>query len=370
MTVTLGIPKEYLEGEKRVSFVPEEIPKLQTLGIDVVIETGAGYGSYFTDDMYRNAGATVIYQREQIFRDSDIIVTVQYPKIDDISEMKNGSLLIGLLLPDRNRELIQAAESRGVITFSMDMLPRTSRAQVMDVLTSQSSIAGYVGAVIGAANSSKLMPMLTTAAGTVKPSKVLVLGAGVAGLMAIATSRRLGAVVTAYDVRKAAKEEVKSLGARFLDLGIEATSTGGYARELTPDESETQQKMLVAAMTGFDLIITTASVPGKKAPVLITKETVELLTPGTLIVDLSADSGGNCELTRSGDEVSHHGVTIIGVSNPPSHMPVNSSEMFSRNLAAFIQLIVKDGAIGMPFEDELLIECMVSGNNRRETDGS
>lgn len=369
MTVLLGIPKEHIDGEMRVPFVPDAIPKLEKLGIQVIIETGAGSGSYITDDMYRKAGASIIEQRKQIFSDSDVIVTVQFPEPDDVSLMKEGSVLIGMLYPERNRELIQIAESRGVISFSMEKLPRTSRAQTMDVLTSQSSVAGYVGAVVGAANSPKLMPMLTTAAGTIKPAKVLVLGAGVAGLMAIATARRLGAVVTAYDVRKAAEEEVKSLGARFLDLGIEATSTGGYARELTSEEKEKQQEMLVNAMTGFDLIITTASVPGKKAPMLITKDAVDRFLPGTLIVDLSADSGGNCELTKSGQEVSHNGVRIIGVSNPPSHMPINSSEMLSRNLTSFVQLIVKDGSIQIPLKDDLLEECMVSGKKQEVDDG-
>lgn len=365
MTI-LGVPKEYAGNESRVSIIPDAVPKLKKLGLDVVVESGAGNGSYFTDEMYRDYGAIVEGDRNALFQSSDIIGTVQHPRVEDLSQMKKGTILIGLLFPERNRELIRAAESNGIVSFSLDKLPRTTRAQSMDVLTSQSSVSGYVGAVIAAANSPKLMPMLTTAAGTVKPSRVLVLGAGVAGLMTIATSRRLGAMVTAYDVRKAAEDDVRSLGAKFLDLGIEASSTGGYARELTQEEKDEQQKLLVNAMVDSDVIITTASVPGRKAPVLISRQAVAQMRPGTLIVDLSADSGGNCELTKAGETVQLNGVSIIGVENPPSHMPVNASEMYSRNITAFLQLIVKDGTIDHSYKDELLEASMVSGPGRNE----
>ena len=361
MSPILGIAKEYLPGESRVPIVPEAIPRLTKLGLTVKIETGAGNDSYFSDEMYSQSGAEILANRHEIFQSSHIVATVQYPKPEDVLLMRNGSIVIGLLYPIRNAELIQAANNRNIHAFSLEKLPRTTRAQSMDVLTSQSSVSGYVGAVVAASSSPRLMPMLTTAAGTVKPSKVLVLGAGVAGLMTISTLRRLGAVVTAYDVRKAAEDEVKSLGAKFLNLGIEASSTGGYARELTSDEKEKQQSMLVDAMAGSDVIVTTASVPGRKAPVLISKEALGHLHPGTVVVDLSTDSGGNCELTVAGETVDYNGIRIIGVSNPPSRMPVNSSEMFSRNLTAFLELIVKEGKIDYSFQDELLKECMVSG---------
>ncbi len=364
MTVTLGILREYVEGESRVSIVPEIIPKLNALGISVIVESGAGKGSYFTDDMYRSAGATVSEDRDDIFWSSDIIAFVQYPSSDDVPKMKRGSILIGLLSPEKNMGLIDLMDRQGVTAFSMERIPRTTRAQSMDVLTSQSSVAGYVGAVIAAANSPRLMPMLSTAAGTVKPSRVLVLGAGVAGLMTIATLRRLGAVVTAYDVRKPAKEDVKSLGAKFLDIDIEASSAGGYARELTDEEKRRQQEILVEAMVESDVIITTASVPGKKAPILITKDSVERMSPGTVIVDLSADSGGNCELTVRGETVLHNGVKIIGVENPAARMPVDSSRMYSRNMVAFIQLILKDGRIDRGSSDELLVACRVNDSGR------
>lgn len=361
MSIVLGVPKEYLNDEKRVSIVPETVTRLKNIGIDVSVEKGAGDNSYFTDEMYRNSGAIIVDQRTELFSSSDVIVTVQYPRNEDLEKMRKGAILVGMLYPDRNKDLITMAESCGLIAFSLEKLPRTSRAQSMDVLTSQASVSGYVGSILAAANSPRMMPMLTTAAGTIKPAKVLVLGAGVAGLMAIATSKRLGAMVTAYDVRKAAEEEVKSLGAKFLELGIEASSTGGYARELTPEEIQKQREMLVTAMVGSDAIITTASVPGKKAPMLIPEDAVQRMKPGTVIVDLSADSGGNCALTVSGEEVNHNGVRIIGVGNPPSRMPVNSSEMFSRNITAFLQLIVQNGQIDRTFRDELLKECMVSG---------
>lgn len=365
MTVKVGVPKEYVEGESRVSIVPETVPKLNSMGMTVLVESGAGDGSYFTDEMYRASGATVSESRDDILGSSDIIAFVQYPSGDDVPKMRDGSIITGLLVPEKNEELVGLMNRRSITGFTLERMPRTTRAQSMDVLTSQSSVAGYVGAVIAAANSPRLMPMLTTAAGTVKPSRVLVLGAGVAGLMTIATLRRLGAVVTAYDVRKPAKEDVKSLGAKFLDIDIEASSAGGYARELTDEEKGRQQEILVQAMAGSDVVITTASVPGKQAPMLVTKDAVERMSPGSVIVDLSADSGGNCGLTVRGETVLHKGVKIIGVANPASRMPVDSSGMFSRNMAAFLQLILKDGEIDRAFSDELLVACMVNSSGGR-----
>ncbi len=361
MGIIFAVRKEQLDGEKRVAVVPEAVQKLKNSGLEVMVEKNAGMGSYFTDDMYTEAGAVIVDSRIKLFSSADIVGTVQCPSVEDLDVMKEGAIVIGRVPSDRIELLAKKADSRKITLFSLDRLPRTTKAQRMDVLTSQASVSGYAGAVIAASSSPRLMPMLTTAAGTVKPSKVLVLGAGVAGLMTISTLRRLGAVVTAYDVRKAAEDEVKSLGGKFLNLGIEASSAGGYARELTSDEKKKQQSMLVDAMAGSDVIVTTASVPGRRAPVLISKEVLSHLRPGTVIVDLSADSGGNCEVTVSGETVDYNGIRIIGVSNPPSHMPVNASEMFSRNLTAFLELIVKDGKLDYSFRDELLKECMVSG---------
>lgn len=365
LAVVLGIPKEIAEDENRVSVVPDSVKKLGNQGIEVMVQSGAGEGAYFTDEHYRANGATVVKSREELFHSSNIVGTVQCPNSGDIGNMSEESILVGLLSPESNSHIIEVAASRGVTSFSLDRMPRTTRAQSMDVLTSQSSVSGYVGAILAAVNSPRLMPMLTTAAGTVKPSKVLVLGAGVAGLMTIATLRRLGAVVTAYDVRKPAREDVRSLGAKFLNLDIEASTTGGYARELTKEEKEKQQELLEKAMTDSDVIITTASVPGRKAPLLIPGESVEKMVPGTVIIDLSADSGGNCELTKRGKVVEYHnGVKIIGVANPASRMPVNASEMYSRNMVAFLELIVKDGTIDQSFSDELLKSCRVMETGR------
>ncbi len=361
MSIILAVPKELPDGERRVAVVPEAVQKLKNFGLNVLVEKNAGVGSFFPDDMYTEAGAAIVDSRKDLFSSADIVGTVQCPGVEDFDVMKERSIVIGLVPAAKKEVLVKKADSRGITLFSLDRLPRTTRAQSMDVLTSQSSVSGYVGAVIAASSSPRLMPMLTTAAGTVKPSRVLVLGAGVAGLMTISTLRRLGAVVTAYDVRKAAEDEVKSLGAKFLNLGIEASSEGGYARELTSDEKEKQQSMLVDAMAGSEVIVTTASVPGRRAPVLVSKEALGHMHPGTVIVDLSADSGGNCELTVAGETVDYNGIRIIGVSNPPSRMPVNSSEMFSRNLSAFLELIVRDGKLDYSFQDELLKECIASG---------
>lgn len=362
MTIILGVPKEFEYNEKRVSVIPDVVPRLINLGMNVLVESGSGEGAHFTDENYRDSGALVTENRQELFQKADIVAAVQCPPLEDISEMKPGSIFTGLLFPEKNTDIMEYASGHGLRAFALEKIPRTTRAQAMDVLSSQSTASGYTGAIIAAGNSPRMMPMLTTAAGTVKPSRVLVLGAGVAGLMAIATTRRLGAVVTAYDVRKAAGEEVKSLGAKFLDLGIEASSQGGYARELTDEEKRMQQEKLVGAMKDSDIIITTASVPGRKAPVLISEDTVKRLRPGTVIVDLSSDSGGNCEVTRPGTTIVVNGVKIIGVSNPPSHVAVNSSEMFSRNVLSFLQLLVEKGEIVKSFDDVILKECIVSGD--------
>ena len=370
MRVTLGVPKENVQYERRVSVVPEIIPRLKLMGLNVIVEPGAGESAYFPDSLYAEEGAVIAENREEVFRSADIIVSVQRPSAKDVKNMKNGGILIGILLPERNPDVISAVFQTGVVAFTLERIPRITRAQSMDVLSSQSSVAGYRAALLGAVNSPKLMPMLTTAAGTVKPARVLVIGAGVAGLMAIATARRMGSSVTAYDVRRTAGEDVRSLGAKFLELNIDASGIGGYARELTSEEKEQQQEMLENALLNSEVIITTASVPGRRAPLIITKEQIGRMSPGTVIVDLAADSGGNCELTKLGTTEEYKGVKVIGAANLPAEIPINSSQMFSRNLQAFLELIMKEGAISRTFDDEILAACLLTEHKNAPGEGS
>lgn len=363
MPLNVGVLKDSQPFERRVSIVPDSIQKLRSLGLLVQVEHSAGSESFFSDEDYVSKGASISESREVLLKTSDIVTSVQSPGADDIRIMKRGAVLVGVLQAFRNPEIALSIEQAGVIGFALEMIPRITRAQSMDILSSQASAAGYAAAVLGAINTPRMFPMLTTAAGTIKPARVLVIGAGVAGLMSIATARRLGGSVTAYDVRISAGEDVRSLGARFLEPSIDASAKGGYARELTNEEKIAQAKLLELALTESDVIITTASVPGKKAPVTIGKESVAGMQPGTVIVDLAADTGGNCELTKAGETVVHNGVTIVGELNLPSHVPVNSSQMFSRNLTSFLQLLIPDGKLVKSFEDEILAACHVQTKN-------
>ncbi len=364
LSLTLGILNEADEVERRVALVPDSVLKLKGMGFRILLESGSGEASFFTDDEYSGSGA-VLSSREEVIANSQIIAVVGPPSVETASKFGEHSVLIGLLLPAKNEGLIRKLANRNVTSFSLDLLPRISRAQQMDVLSSQASVAGYHAAIEAALVAPVLFPMLTTAAGTVRPAKVLVIGAGVAGLMAIATSRRLGASVSAFDVRKSAGEDVRSLGAKFLETGIDASGAGGYARDLSLEEEQTQKSILEEALAQSDVVITAASVPGKKAPKILTKGMVESMRAGSVIVDVAAESGGNCEFTIPGETVVHRMVTISGQTNLPALTPQTASGMFSRNIASFIELLTGAGK-GIPedFGDEVLKSCLVTQSGK------
>jgi H+-translocating NAD(P) transhydrogenase subunit alpha len=354
MAVVVAVPKEGAPGERRVSAVPEVVQKLVKSGVTVQLERAAGVASNYPDDAYVAAGATVV-DRAALLAGAGILLTVQPPPASDLAKLPNGAIVVGFLSPGRNLEAAAAMRDAKLTGFAVELIPRISRAQSMDALSSQATVAGYRAALIGADHSPKFLPMLTTAAGTIRPSKVLILGAGVAGLMAIATARRLGAVVEGYDVRRAAGEQVRSLGAKFLELQINAEGAGGYARELTPEEKAQEAEMVAKAVAEADIVITTANIPGKKAPRLVTKEMVARMRPGSVIVDLAAETGGNCELTQAGKFVHENGVEIVGPLNLASDLAFHASMMYAKNLASFLGLLVGPGGERVAtFDDEIL----------------
>jgi NAD(P) transhydrogenase subunit alpha len=356
--VRVGVPTETAEGERRVALVPESVPKLTALGLEVAVERGAGHEAAFTDEAYESAGATLV---DNAF-DADIVVKVARPSADEVSKLRQGSVLVGFLSPLTDPDGIAQLDARGVTAFAMESIPRTTRAQSMDALSSQANVSGYKAALIAADRLPRFFPMLMTAAGTVAPAKVLVLGAGVAGLQAIATARRLGAVVTAFDVRPVVKEQVESLGATFLELSVRGEETaGGYAAELTPEQQAQQQAELAEKMTAFDAVITTALIPGRPAPRLIPASAVEGMRPGSVIVDLAAEAGGNCELTTPGEITVEHDVTIVGLTNLPSTMPYHASQLYSRNVVSLVSLFVEDGALKLDWSDEIVSGAAVAG---------
>lgn len=354
MGIQVGVPKEQASGERRVALTPDVVTALGKTGFKVVVESGAGVSAGYPDDAYTAAGASIVSDKATVFA-SPLVLKIQGPNLEEIGLMPKGTIVVGLMSPNRSLPAVKAMRDRGLTAFALELLPRITRAQSMDVLSSQATVAGYRAALIGAELSPKFLPMLTTAAGTIRPSKVLVLGAGVAGLMAIATSRRLGALVEAYDVRRAAGEQVRSLGAKFLELQINAEGQGGYARELTDDEKAQEQQMVSTALAQADIVITTANVPGRAAPRLVKAATVETMRPGSVIVDLAAESGGNCELTKPGERIVVHNVTIAGPLNLPSDLAFHASQMFAKNLQSFLTLLItKDGALVTDFSDEIL----------------
>jgi NAD(P) transhydrogenase subunit alpha len=359
MPVTIGVLRESLPQETRVSLVPEVAEKFATAGARVLIERGAGVQAQFPDSGYRkvewaDSAAAVLTQ-------ADVLLTVQPPTLEQIAALKPGAVVVGYMQAYSRRAEVTALRDRKLTSFAMEFIPRISRAQSMDALSSQAAIAGYKAVLIAANTLDKFMPMLTTAAGTIRPATVLVIGAGVAGLQAIATARRLGAIVEAYDVRSATKEQVKSLGARFVDVGVSAEGEGGYARELTAEEKAKQQEVLDARIAAADAVITTASVPGRKAPLIVSKAAVERMKPGAVIVDVAAEQGGNCELTRLGETVLHQGVKIIGPVNLPGQLSYNASEMYARNLLNFLRpAIDKDGALAIDWNDEVFAQACVT----------
>ena len=360
MPFVIAVPKEMAEGERRVATVPEVVKKLTSSGHEVRIEHDAGMSAYYPDDLFTAAGAKIVFSRTDLVNGAQIMLRVQPPTVAEVDQLVEGTIVIGFMNPARNPEVVIRMRDRKVTAFALELVPRITRAQSMDALSSQATAGGYMATVLGAANCPKFLPMLTTAAGTIRPATVLILGAGVAGLMAIATAKRLGAIVEAYDVRRAAGEQVRSLGARFLELEINAEGQGGYARELTPEEKVKEQQMVSAAVARADIVITTASIPGRKAPLLITRETVAMMRPGAVIVDLAAESGGNCELTRPGKTVWENGVTILGPLNLPAQVPFHASQMFAKNLQSFLALLFdKDGGLVREFSDEILAASLL-----------
>ena len=360
--LTVGVPKETVEGERRVALIPDTVQRLTGQGLTVLVERGAGGGALFTDEAYANAGARLVDDAVAVYGGADIICKVQRPvsdngSADGLESAKRGQVLIAFLAALNHPEGLKTLAEHGITAFGMEAIPRTTRAQAMDALSSQSNIAGYKAVVTASDHLGKLFPMLMTAAGTIAPSKVLVIGAGVAGLQAIATARRLGAVVEAYDTRPVVKEQVESLGAKFVEVEAPESDTqdaGGYAKEASPELLQRQQEVLAERCARSDVIITTALVPGRPAPRLISAETVAAMPPGSVIIDLAAENGGNCELTQKGQTVVEHGVTIIGPTNLPSEVPTHSSQMYARNVQSLLGLLVKDGQLNLDFGDDII----------------
>jgi NAD(P) transhydrogenase subunit alpha len=352
----VAIAKEIEYGEHRVAVIPDMAARLVKQGIEIWVEAGAGEASFFSNDAYEAAGAKIISDTATLWGEADVLMKVGVPKEHEINQMREGSVLISFLNPLGTPEVIQQLANRKITAFSMELIPRTSRAQSMDALSSQAGVAGYKAVLIAAAALPKFFPMLTTAAGTIRPAKVFVMGAGVAGLQAIATARRLGAVVEAFDIRPAVKEEVQSLGAKFIEVKLEeeTVAAGGYAKEISEASKQRTQEVVTEHVKNADVVITTAQVPGKKAPLLVTEEMVAQMNPGSVIVDLAADQGGNCAGTEPGKDVVRHGVTIIGPINLPSSMPVHASQMYAKNVATLLQYMVKDGNLQLNFEDDII----------------
>jgi NAD(P) transhydrogenase subunit alpha len=352
--VKVAIPKERAADERRVALVPDTAAKLIAATLEVSVESGAGAGAYIPDDAYEKAGVKVVKSADALLKDADAVLKVQAPDASEVGQLKSGSVLISFLQPATQADIVKALAKRGVTAFSLELLPRISRAQSMDALSSQASAAGYKAVLMAAGRLGKFFPMMMTAAGTVAPARVLVMGAGVAGLQAIATARRLGAVVSAYDVRPAVKEEVQSLGATFIELALESQQgEGGYAREQSEEFLHKQRELIGEHVMKSDVVITTAAIPGRRAPLLVTGEMVKGMRPGSVIVDLAAESGGNVELTQAGEDVDVAGVTVIGTRNVPSTMPLATSQLFARNVANLLLHLVKDGAINLDFQDEI-----------------
>src|SRR5437660_7602149 len=356
----VGIPRETTEGERRVALVPETVGKLAANGFELVVEASAGAAASLPDEAYSEAGATLGDPWE-----ADGVVKVRKPSPDECERHRSGQLLIAFLEPLSDPAGVDALAARGVTAFALESVPRITRAQAMDALSSQATVGGYKSALLGAEHLPRFSPMLLPAAGTVPPAKVLVIGAGVAGLQAIATARRLGAVVTGFDVRPAVQEQIESLGANWLDLGVGgAEAEGGYARELTPEEMQSQQQALEGRIGDFDVVITTAAVPGRAAPRIIPASAVRAMRPGSVIVDLAADTGGNCELTQPGEVVEREGVTLVGLTNLPATMPYHASTLYSRHVLALLSHLAPGGELQLDWSDEITAGACVTKKER------
>ena len=358
----IGVPKETAANERRVALVPDTAGRLVKTGLEVVVEQGAGTAAAFPDDAYRAAGAGLVAAPADVFGRSDVVLKVQPPSTAEVALCGEGTALVAVFQPAAERDVVAALAARKVTAFSLALLPRITRAQPMDVLSSQATVAGYKAVLLAATTAGRLFPMLVTAAGTLPPARVLVLGAGVAGLQAIATARRLGAVVSAFDVRPAVKEQVESLGAKFLQLEIaeQAEAAGGYAKQLSEETHRRELAFIAQHVKDADVVITTAAIPGKRAPILITADAVRGMKPGAVIVDLAAETGGNCEVTEPGSEVRHNGVIVLGPLNLPSTLPLHASQMYARNVSSFLLYVVRDGRLNLDFSDEIIRETCVT----------
>jgi len=358
MSIRIAIPAERTPGENRVAMVPSVAARLAGMGVEVLVQAGAGKGCMMPDEAYE--GCTIVDDASELYGTADVVLKVQPPDAEEVGRLKEGATVIGMLAPTQYPDRTTALRDAKVTSFAMELIPRISRAQAMDTLSSQASAAGYKAVLMGAMRSGRFFPMLTTAAGTIRPARVLVLGAGVAGLQAIATARRLGAIVEAYDVRSIAKEQVESLGAKFVDVGVNAEAEGGYARELTDEEKAQQQEALAKHICAADVVITTAAIPGRAAPRLIAKDVVERMKPGAVVIDLAAETGGNCEVTEAGKDVMCGNVLVYGPVNVPSQMAFDASEMYAKNLLNLLGLMVKDGALTLDWDDEVIAESALT----------
>ncbi|MBM4256585.1 MAG: Re/Si-specific NAD(P)(+) transhydrogenase subunit alpha [Deltaproteobacteria bacterium] len=361
----IGVPKEVTPGERRVALTPDAVAGLVKSKLEVLVEAGAGEGAFHADDAFVKVGAQIVPDARTLCSQADVVTKVQKPTLAEVDQLREGTVFISLLQALTAGDIVQRLAERRITSFGMEGIPRISRAQKMDALSSQANIAGYKAVLIAAESLAKFFPMLMTAAGTVFAARLLVIGAGVAGLQALATARRLGAQVWGYDVRPVVKEQVESLGAKFLefDLGVkDAEDKGGYAKALSADAARRQQELLNERSKDFDVIITTALVPGRPAPKLITKETVAGMRPGSVIVDLAAEAGGNCELTAPDQVIVKHGVTIHGPTNLPATMPIHASQLYARNVTELLRELVKDGALALQFDDEVIKGACVTHN--------
>ena len=361
----LAIPKEDINNESRVAATPGTVKELISAGLDVYVETEAGSKSYISDKEYEEAGANIIDSGNEILSQADIIIKVLPPSVEQVSQIKPNAIVISLCQTTRELDIVKAMRDRSLTSLSMHLVPRTTLAQKMDALSSQANIAGYKAVLMAASKLSVYMPLLMTAAGTIRPAKVLILGAGVAGLQAIATAKRLGAHVEAFDVRPVVKEQVESLGAKFIEVdssGDEGVGEGGYAKETSDDYKQRQQQLIHEHISKADVVITTALIPGKPAPILIPTSMVDAMKPGSIVMDLASENGGNCELTQKDEVIDHNGVTIDGTSNIPGTMPVHASELYAKNITALLTYMIKDGQLNLDLEDEIISGSMYTHN--------
>ncbi|MGI9302166.1 MAG: Re/Si-specific NAD(P)(+) transhydrogenase subunit alpha [Gammaproteobacteria bacterium] len=367
MAINVAVPKEISPGERRIAIEPQIAERLVKLGLDVLVQKGAGKETHIPDELFENA--KIVTGAKALYKQADIVVKVHTPTEKEIEMMKAGAVVIGVIMGHNHPERIAMLRDHKITCFGMELIPRISRAQSMDVLSSQASVAGYKAALMGADLANRFFPMLTTAAGTIRPARVLVIGAGVAGLQAIATARRLGAMVEAYDVRAVTKEQVESLGAKFVQIDVKAEGEGGYARELTEEEKQQQREALARHIAKANIVITTAAIPGRASPKIVTEAMVDGMQPGSVVVDLAAEGGGNCELTKPGKTIDRNGVIVHGPLDVPSQVALHASEMFAKNIYNFLQPMIDDGAFKPDWEDEVIAESVIThdGEIKNET---